>query len=210
MKKLISALLLAFTLVTSAQTAPPVGSITENQSFSIYNGGSLTDADLTAYDGKILVIMMMTPWCPICQTNSEAVGDGILDFYNKSTRKKLKGKNKSGVAIDSLLLSTETAANWDNTNISFSKTNKFKKWGVDSDANRENPRELLAYFRGGPVDSSDLNDWGNDRRRVVVINLVRDSPTHAYGEILLNQNFFTSRNAKSARKAIDKVKSAKK
>ncbi|NJM37058.1 MAG: hypothetical protein HC845_03815 [Akkermansiaceae bacterium] len=210
MKRLISALLLAFTLATSAQTAPAVGSVAENQSFTIFNGGALTDADFTAYDGKILVIMMMTPWCPICQTNSEAVGDGILDFYNKSTRKKLKGKNKNGVAINSLLLSTETAASWDSVNISFSRTNKFKKWGVDSDSNRADPRKLLAYFRGGPVDSSDLNDWGNDRRRVVVINLVRDSPTHAYGQILLNQNMFTSRNAKSARKAIDRVKSATK
>jgi hypothetical protein len=210
MKKLLSLFLIALTLVTSAQTQPPVGSISENQSFSIYRNGQLTDADLTAYDGSILVVMMMTPWCPICQTNTKAVGDGVIDFYKKADRKKLKNKNKAGIKIQTLLLSTETGANWDSTNISFSKTNGFKNWGVDSNSSRSEPRKLLAYYRGGAVDSSDLNEWGNDRRRVVILNLVRDSPTHAYGQIIVNQNEFTSRNAKSTRKAIDKVKPAKK
>jgi hypothetical protein len=210
MKTIISSLLLAFTLVVSGQTPLRVGSISENQSFSIYQGGKLTDSSLSAYDGKILVVMMMTPWCPICQTNSVAVGDGILDVFNKTSRKKLKGKNKHGVTINSLMLSTETGTTWDSTNISFSKTHKFQKWGVDSDSSRANPRQLLGYYRGGSIDSSDLNDWGNDRRRVVVINLVRNSPSHAYGQIILNQNMFTSSNASAARKAIDAIKAAKK
>ncbi len=212
MKTLLTFLFCALSSVAFAQTQPPVGSITENQNFTIYENGQLRDADFSAYDDRILVVMMMTPWCPICQTNSRAVGEGITKFYAKSSRKKLKNKNKSGIKIATVMLSTETGSEFDRQNISFSKTNGFKQWGVDSETNRANStaRRLLAYYRGGAVNSNDLNDWGNDRRRVVVINLTRNSTTHAYGQILLNQNQFTSVNAASARKAIDAVKRPKK
>lgn len=199
--------LLAATLAASAMELPPA-SVSANQSFAVRNGSSFSASTLDAYEGKILVLMMMTPWCPFCQSNASAVGDGILDPFHATARGALRGKNNHGIEIDSLLLSTEPAAQWDNTNSSFANSNAYEKWGLDASTQRQNPRALLAYFRGGypnGVNSSNLYDWGEDRRRVVVLNLVRNSASHDFREILINQNSFTASDAASAQSLINSV-----
>jgi len=188
---------------------PPVGSPSKNVKFSVRSGEGFRNASLKNYDGKILIIMLMTPWCPICQSHSKSVGDGLLDWFDSPSRGKKRGKNAKGVEIESILLSTEPAPNWDALSISFAPTNGFMNWGLDARADRSTPRTLLGYFRGGFINSSDLYDWGDDRRRLVVINLVKGSRSHGYREILINTNSFTSADAKKARAAIDKVKPAK-
>ncbi len=204
--------ILTLLLVSSALAMagpPPAGSRSKNVKFSIREGDNFRNVSLNNYDGKILVIMLMTPWCPICQSHSRSVGNGILDYYSAPARGKLRGKNAKGVKIESILLSTEPAPNWDALNISFAPTNGFMRWGLDAKADRSNPRTLLGYFRGGFIKSSDLNDWGDDRRRLVVINLVQGSGNSRYREILINTNSFSSADANQARAAINRVKPAK-
>lgn len=199
--------LLATALAASAMELPP-SSISTNQGFAVRNGTTFADSTLTAYEGKILVLMMMTPWCPFCQSNARAVGDGILDPFHAAARGALRGKNNHGIEIDSLLLSTEPAAQWDSTNASFATSNAFEKWGLDANAQRQNPRIALGYYRGGfpnGVNSSNLYDWGEDRRRVVVLNLVPNSASHGYREIVINQNAFDSSDAPTAQALINSI-----
>ena len=207
--KIIPFLLAATITARSAEL--PVRSVSTNQGFAVRNGSSFTDTSLDAYEGKILVVMMMTPWCPFCQTNARAVGSGILSPFNASARGALRGKNDHGVEIDSLLLSTEPASQWDNTNSSFATMNGYEQWGLDANAQRTNPRIMLGYYRGGfpnNVNSSNLYDWGEDRRRVVVLNLVRNSASHNFREIVINQNFFSSSDAVTAQGLINAIRPA--
>ncbi len=208
MKTLFAITLLA-TLVALASAAQlPVGSVSNNRAFAIRGSNNFRDVDLSDYEGKILVIMMMTPWCPGCQSNAQAVGSGILDHFHASSRGSLQGKNANGIPIHSILLSTEEAEGWDEVNESFAATNGYEDWGLDANAQRNNPRKNLGYFRGEFIESSNLYDWGNDRRRVVVLNLVRNSASHAFREIILNQNSYTSDNNQAARSAINAIQTA--
>lgn len=205
MKSLIC--LLAATLAASAMELPPA-SVSANRSFAVRGGSAFAASSLDAYEGKILVVMMMTPWCPFCQSNASAVGDGILDPFHATTRGALRGKNNHGIEIDSLLLSTEPAAQWDSTNATFATSNAYEKWGLDADPQRLDPRVMLGYFRGGypnGVNSSNLYDWGEDRRRVVVLNLVRNSASHGFREIMINRNSFTAADAPAAQALINSV-----
>lgn len=208
MKALLSIIILAASACALQAAAPAVGSVSQNRSFARSSGAGFTNTDFNAYEGKILVVMLMTPWCPACQSNSQAVGDGILDFFGASSRGSLTGKNDKGVPIQSILLSTEEAAAWDSVNDSFASTNGFKQWGLDANAQRGNPRTMLGYFRGGYIDSSNLYDWGNDRRRVIVLNLVNNSASHDYREIVINQNTYSSSDNSSARAAINAIRPA--
>lgn len=205
MKTLLSSLFIASTIIAGA-APPPVGSISKNVSFAVRDGDGFQRADLNAYQGKILILMMMTPWCPICQSHASAVGDGILDHFNSPSRKRLRGKNANGIPIESILLSTEEAVQWDDVNRLFAPQNGFKNWGLDAKTDRTRPRTLLGYFRGGFINSNDLYDWGDDRRRVVVISLIKDSISHQYRQIVINQNTFSSRDAAAARTAINAIK----
>lgn len=196
--------LLAATFAASAAEIPlPVGSVSANQTFAVRNGNSFVNTSLDAYEGKILVVMMQTPWCPSCQSNGAAVGDGILDFFASSG-----GRNLHGIEIDSVMLSVEPASGWDSTNSTFASTNGYEQWGLDADAQRLNPRMMLGYYRGGypgGVNHSNLYNWGEDRRRVVVLNLVRNSASHAYREIVINQNSFDSSNFATAQGLINAI-----
>lgn len=209
MKSLLAPLLLAASVTIALAAERPVGTLAKNLTFAVPDDTGFRQFRLSDYDGKILVIMLMTPWCPICQSHARAVGDGILDYYNASSRKKLRGKNSKGIAIASVLLSTEEAPQWDSVNTQFTAQNGYRRWGLDASIDRTNPRTLLGYFRGGFIKSSNLYDWGNDRRRVVVINMVRNSTSHAYREIVINQNSFTSADAAGARARINAIKPAR-
>ncbi len=208
MKPFLSAILLGASFVLAPAAQLPVGSASNNRNFAIRGANSFRDMDLSDYEGKILVIMMMTPWCPNCQSNSQAVGAGILDHFHASSRGSLQGKNANGIPIHSILLSTEEDEGWDNVNQSFANTNGYEDWGLDANAQRENPRKNLGYFRGGFIESIDLHDWGNDRRRVVVLNLVRNSASHVFREIVINQNAYTSDDNQAARAAINAIETA--
>jgi thiol-disulfide isomerase/thioredoxin len=105
----ITAIILGALATLAPAAQPPVGSTSNSRSFAIRNGNSFMNVDLTDYEGKILLIMMMTPWCPTCQSTSQAVGDGILDHFDATTRGTLRGKNANGMEIHSILLSTEEA-----------------------------------------------------------------------------------------------------
>jgi hypothetical protein len=207
-KSVAIALHLALLALPALAMPPAVGSVATNQEFARRSGSSFVNTDLEAYEGSILVVMLMTPWCPICQSHSQAVGEGLLDHFAASSRGALSGKNDNGVPVRSILLSTEPASNWDSTNKSFSETNGYQQWGLDANANRNDPRVLLGYFRGGFINSSNLYDWGNDRRRVVVLNLVRNSASHSFREILLNRNSYSSGENTNARAAINAVQPA--
>jgi Ig-like domain CHU_C associated len=198
--------ILFLTAIASHAAQIPVGTVAENQFFAVRGGNQFTNASLNSYEGKILVVMMMTPWCPFCQSNASAVGDGILGHFNATSRGNLRGKNSHGIPIESVMLSTEEAQQWDSVNASFASTNGYDQWGLDANANRSNPRKLLGYFRGGFINSANLYDWGNDRRRVVVLNLVKNSESHDYREIVINQNSYTSADNAAARAAINAIK----
>ncbi len=199
----ILSVVIASTLANAA--APAVGSVSANQQFARNTGSGFSTANLDDYEGKILILMMMTPWCPICQSNARAVGSGLLGYFDDPSRGSLRNMNDNGVPIQSLLLSNEEAAQWDSVNQSFANTNNFKQWGLDANVQRQNPRELLGYYRGGFINSSNLYDWGNDRRRIVVLNLVKGSASHSFKEIIINQNSFSSSNNSAARAAINRI-----
>ncbi len=190
--------------------AQGIGSVSENQQFALarVSSSGFNATDLNAYEGRILILMMMTPWCPICQSNAQGVGSGLLAHFNDPSRGLLRGKNDNGVPIESILLSTEESASWDGVNTSFSITNGFGQWGLDADAQRQNPRKMLGYFRGGFINSSNLYDWGNDRRRLVVLNLVKGSASHSFREIVINTNSYSSSNNTVARAAINGILAA--
>lgn len=205
MKTILTILNLAILTCAASAAAPAVGSVSTNQSFARNSGSGFANTSLDDYEGKILIVMMMTPWCPICQSHAQAVGNGLLDHFDDASRGSLRGKNDNGVPIQSILLSTEEAATWDSVNESFSTTNGFKQWGLDANAQRDNPRRSLGYYRGGFINSSNLYDWGNDRRRLVVLSLVRNSASHSFREIVINQNTYSSGNNAAARAAINGV-----
>lgn len=209
MKRILSLLLFllpAGNMLTAQQLR--VGSISINQSFSVSNGDRLTNASYADYEGSILLVMLYTPWCPICQSNARGAGLGLAAHFAAAGRGVLSGKNANGVPIRTLLLSTEEASQWDSTNASFAATNQYSDWGLDATASRSSARTLLGYYRGGRINSSNLNDWGNDRRRLVVLNLVRSSPSHQFREIVINQNSYSSSNNSAARSAIDAIQPA--
>ena len=208
MKPSLAILLLALSAGFSHAAAPAVGEVSSNRAFAVRSGANFSNRNFDDYEGNILVVMMMTPWCPTCQSVSQAVGDGILDFFNASSRGTLLGKNDRGIPIVSILLSTEEAESWDSVNASFASTNGYQRWGLDANADRTNPRTMLGYFRGGFIADPNLYAWGNDRRRLVVLNLVRNSTTHSYREIILNQNYFTSADNTPARSAINAIRPA--
>ena len=192
-------------LHTSASAVEiPVGTVSTEQSFALSQGDSFVGQSLSDYDGSILVVMLMTPWCPICNSITAAVGNGILDHFNDPSRGALEGQNDNGVPIRSVVLSTEQLG-YDAIMVSIQANNGYEGWGLDAATDRSNPRVLLGYYRGGFIDSSSLYDWGNDRRRVVVLNLVDDSSGHQYREILLNMNSFSSGDYGSAQAAINAV-----
>lgn len=198
----MSTMLFSLTAHLSATTVSP------NQTFAVRDGTQFRNTSLDAYEGKILVIMLMTPWCPFCQSNASAVGDGVIDFFHATNRGALRGKNNQGIEIDSILLSTEPASNWDATNSSFASRNAYEQWGLDADAARSNPRALLGFYRGGfpnGVNSTNLYDWGDDRRRVVVLNMVKNSASHTYRQVIINQNEFDSGDAAGAQSAINAI-----
>jgi len=202
LSKYVSLALMALPAISAGQ------SISTNQTFATRNGMTFSNTSLDAYAGKILVVMLMTPWCPGCQSNASAVGDGILDHFNATARGNLRGKNNQGIEIDSVLLSTEPASNWDATNSSFATTNGYEQWGLDAQADRSSPRVLLGFYRGGfpnGVNSSNLYNWGEDRRRVVVLNMVNQSSTHSYREIIINQNSFDSSDSANAQSLINAI-----
>ena len=205
------ALLLSLAVAGIAQAAPPEpGSVSDNVKFSLRSGNSFKSSSLKRHQNKILVVMLMTPWCPICQSHSKAVGDGILDHFNDPARGKLRGRNDRGVKIESILLSTEEAPQWDSVNAAFAAQNGFRRWGIDAKPNRSSPRPLLGYYRGGFINSTNLHDWGNDRRRLIIVNMVNRSPRHRFGEILVNQNSFSASDAASAIARINAVRKGKK
>ncbi len=208
MKSILSILLLALSAGASLAGGPAVGDISSNRAFAVRSGSSFVNKNFDDYEGKILVVMEMTPWCPTCQSNAQAVGVGINTFFNASSRGTLRGKNDKGIPIETIMLSTEEAASWDDVNASFSSTNGYDQWGLDATAGRNNPRTMLGYFRGGFIADTDLHAWGNDRTRLAVINLVRNSASHSYREIILNQNFFNSSQNTSARNAINAIQTA--
>jgi hypothetical protein len=201
--KILASLILSASIASANEI--PVGDVAVNQTFAIRSGGQFQSVSLQSYEGKIVIIMLMTPWCPFCQSNASAVGDGLLGHFNASSRGSLRGKNAQGIAIESVLLSTEEAAQWDSVNASFASTNGYGQWGIDATISRSSPRRALGYFRGGFINSSNLYNWGEDRRRVVVLNMVRDSATHEYREIVINQNSFSSSDSAAARAAIDAI-----
>lgn len=205
------AIVLSLAIAGVSQGAPPKpGSVSKNVKFSLRSGSSFKNSKLNRHKNKIVVIMLMTPWCPICQSHAKAVGDGILDHFYDPARGKLRGRNDRRVKIQSILLSTEEAAQWDSVNSAFATQNGFRKWGIDAKPNRKSPRKLLGYYRGGFIKSSDLYDWGNDRRRLVVINMVKGSPRHRFREILVNQNSFSASDVDSVIARINAVRPRKK
>lgn len=180
---------------------PAAGTVSSEQNFAISAGGGFADQTLADYEGSILVVMLVTPWCPICISHTAEVGDGVLDYFNAASRGALQGQNDQGIPIRSIALSTEPFSAVSNMP-SIAANNGYDAWGLDADANRANPRRLLGYYRDGSITSNTL---GNDRRRVVVLNLVDGSASHEYREILLNMNQFGSSNYASARAAINAV-----
>jgi hypothetical protein len=205
MKTKIASLFIASMIIAGA-AAPSVGSISKNVSLAVRDGDRFQRKDLNAYRGKIFVLMMMTPWCPIYQRHASAVGDGILDYFNSPSRKKLWGKNANGIRIESILLTPEGAPQWDGVNRLFGPQNGFKNWGLDAKIDRTRPRTLLGYFRVGFINSKNLYDWGDDRRRLVVTNLIKGSASHQYRQIVINQNAFGTSDAAAARSAINAIK----
>ena len=197
-------LLLASLTVGLRSAEPPAGAVSEPHTFAIDAAGTLGDRSLEDYRGSILVVMLMTPWCPICNSHTAAVGDGILDHFDDASRGALQGRNDHGVPVRSVVLSSEPSG-YDAAMASIASNNGFEQWGLDADANREDPRVMLGYYRGGFIDSSNLYAWGEDRRRVVVLNLVEGARGHAYREILLNMNHYGSGDNAAAQAAINAV-----
>lgn len=207
MKTLVLLLALA---VPALASAPKAGSISKNVKYSLQKGSAFQRSNLRKNKNRIVVMMLMTPWCPICQSHSRNVGMEVLAHFNDPARGKRRGRNNRGVRIESILLSTEEAAQWDNVNSQFAQQNGFRRWGLDAKPDRSSPRQLLGFYRGGFIDSSNLYDWGDDRRRLVIVNLVRNSPRHKDREILVNVNEFSPSDAKSVISRINRVRRARK
>jgi hypothetical protein len=110
--------------------------------------------------------------------------------------------NDNGVPIRSLLLSTEPGSNWDSTNASYATNNSYQQWGLDASPQRTSARVVLGYYRDGVAAPAVL---GEDRRRIVVINLTEASPTRAFREILISQGSFSSSDNATARASINSV-----
>lgn len=204
-------ILLALAIPAIADASPPAaGSISKNVQYSLSKGSSFQRSSLGKNQNKIVVLMMMTPWCPICQSHSRAVGTDILSHFNDPARGNRQGRNARGVPIESILLSTEEAPQWDNVNSQFAAQNGFRQWGLDAKPDRTSPRQLLGFYRGGFIDSTNLYDWGDDRRRLVIINMVKKSRRHEFREILVNVNEFSAADAKAVIRRIDRVQRVRK
>jgi hypothetical protein len=196
-----------FAFAFSCQFLPaaeiPVGNIADDRSFSVQSGGQLRNRTLANYDGSILIVMVYTPWCSICQSSARSAGLGLAEFYSNPTRGDLQNKNANAVPVRTLILSTEPTG-FDSTISSFADTNGYSQWGLDADASGNSPRDFISYFNGSLVETSD----SASRRRIVVLNLMKDSPSHQYRQILVNQSSYSSSDNTSARSAINAVRPA--
>lgn len=194
MKKTLSLLLLTTAAIASA-SQPAVGTVSAQQSFAINSSGNLTEASLSDYEGSILVMMVMTPWCSICVSNSNALGDGILDHFNNPSRGELQGKTDQGIPVRSVILSSLPNQDWSTQMEGFRTNHGYDEWGFDADTSLNNPLEVLSYYLGAPFTVNDINRDSQNRRRIVVLNLVEGSDSHEFREILLNTNSFGSASA---------------
>lgn len=175
----------------TAQT--PASGVSENQNFAVFNGATPEAAQLTDYDGKIVMVMFMTPWCPTCTTEARNVGSNIAKHFKDNG-----GVNANGVPVVSLLLSTETAGgSSDSTTQSIASLNGYDFAGLDSKANRTEPREALGYFRGAAATPWPVSD----RRRLVVINSAANTNEPQW-QILHSEQFS---NSQTVRNIIDEI-----
>lgn len=104
--------------------------------------------------------------------------------------------------VVSILLSTEAGGgSSDRDTMQIATENGYTLAGLDSTANRTNPRAGLGYFRGAPAVPWPVSD----RRRLVIVNTLAGSPSHQQNEILVNQEIPSTSVAIAA---IDAVQAA--
>jgi hypothetical protein len=125
------------------------------------------------------------------------VGTQVATPYNNQGN-----TNPNGVEVVSILLSTQAeGGSGDSSARSIAGSNRYTFAGIDADATRSNVRAGLSYYRGAPATPWPVSD----RRRVVVVNMLADSPSHRQFEILFNQQF---PNTTAMTAAIDAVQAA--
>ncbi len=133
---------------------------------------SFTDQTISGrYNGKILVMMFYSPWCPMCRSDAQVVSDAIISSFPVPAGSLFR-KNLNNVDVATLLVSTESVG-FDDAIRSFAASNRYTDWSLDSNFMRQLPRrEGLYYYRGG---LEERNQWViNDRRRLVVIDLTNN------------------------------------
>ena len=113
-------------------------------------------------------------------------------------------RNRHGVEIVSLAIGIETSG-FDTTIRTFADNAGYSYSGVDavvdSSGKRQQSRQGYAYYR----DLSEI-PVTNSQRRLVVLNGLADSDSHAQWAPVVNQDFFlTHEDAEAARSAIDSI-----
>lgn len=186
-------ILLALTSVSiKAQTPAPINSVAPSLPFAsatILSGATFTNlsnTDLSALNGKVIVISFYTPWCSVCVSAITSVGTSVLAPFNATSRGVLRGKNNNGVEIVSVLLSMEPTG-WDSNVNTTANNNGYQIRGLDAMANRNSPRTAFSFFSGENASLTPGQLGISSRRQIVVLNGMPNSPGKKVRQILFNE-----------------------
>jgi thiol-disulfide isomerase/thioredoxin len=147
---------------------------------------NLSNTDLSALNGKVVVISFYTPWCSVCVSAINSVGTSVLAPFNATSRGVLRGKNNNGVEIVSVLLSMEPTG-WDSSINTTANNSGYQIRGLDAMANRSSPRTAFSFFSGENASLTPSQLGTSSRRQIVVLNGVANSPGKKMRQILFNE-----------------------
>lgn len=117
-----------------------------------------------------------------------SVGSQLITPFNAASRGANRGKNDHGIPITFLLLSMEPNS-YDSSVNSTASANGFTLRGLDALPNRTSGvRAGVSFFNGIPASTTPASLSSANRRQIVILNGVRNSPGKSFLQILVNDH----------------------
>jgi|GEM_PF-1478068 len=165
-----------------AQSQYRVGDVVQN--FTVTDRATGEPASLEDLKGSIVFLEWFAYWCPFCQAAAQEIGPGIVEYYAD------QDGNFNGLPVRHIALNLEP-------NLQSSTQAFINFYGLQTVWNDFDRAVANRFHLGG-------------QPLFAIINLVEDSPTHHYGELLYTASGYGDLNfpIQTFRQAIDRVQAA--
>lgn len=166
-------------VVTQAQVRYQVGDLVEN--FTLTDRATGEPASLEDFKGRVVFLEWFAYWCPFCQAAAKEIGPGIVDHYSD------QAGNLNGVPVKHIAVNLEP-------NEAASTQTFINFYGLGTVWN-DFDRAVANRFQAG------------GQPLFAIINLVENSPSHQYGELLYTESGYGDLTfpIQTFRTAIDQV-----